>query len=177
MALKKWSELSPSSQRRLKSQGVGPAERAAAIRRQGKYGSLSATYKKDLARAGVDKKAYEKGVSLKAARRHTATPERPKWAKEAIALDIGEVIPLEVFWALPSGKREEMGRQWVLGFMSEGHHSEEQHDLRMDFLDAYAELEGEEFPYRGEDEGWKAFKAAYRRHFTTGTATATKKAA
>jgi len=45
-----------------------------------KWSSLSADYRARLERGGISRREYESGASLKAARGHKATPERPERA-------------------------------------------------------------------------------------------------
>lgn len=162
MALKKWNDLSPSSQKRLKSQGIGPQERAAAIKRQGKWGSLSPAYRRRVEKS-IGKKGYLEGQKLSAARGHASTPERPKWQRLAIALDIEEVVP--DFQSLSSGEREKMGEAWVEGFMTPGPHTDRQKMLRMDFEDMFYAKFGHDMT-AGPDGDWAAFRKSYRTKFT-----------
>jgi hypothetical protein len=47
------------------------------------WDALSSSYRRRLERSGIDRAAYDRGESLKAARGHARTPERPRQAARA----------------------------------------------------------------------------------------------
>jgi hypothetical protein len=127
---------------------------------------------------------YEAGASLKAARGHTATPERNIWRKKAVSADIRESMPN--FDKLSPADAERLGKQWILGFMSKSkgplepiritdwrygrrdapdrvrYQTDEQVNARLEFLawlTAHPDMEM-------TDENWKAYRDNYMASFT-----------
>lgn len=80
------------------------------------WSELSPAYQKRLRGAGVGPREHAAGKSIQAARGHKNTPEHNIWRKAAIAADIKDSIP--GFDKLPPQEAEELGRNWILGFMS-----------------------------------------------------------
>lgn len=176
---KKWSELSPAYRKRLEKAGISREQHHAARQRAGNWSKLSPSYRKQLEKAGVTKKAYEQGVSLKAARRHLT------WKERAIRADILDSVPK--FASLPDDIANDLGKKWIDGFMSKSrgplepvkitdwrygrrdaparvrYQTDEQRNARIEFLqflDENPDLE------EMGDENWKAYRDNYMASFT-----------
>lgn len=140
------------------------------------WDSLSSAYKKRLQSNGITKAEYSKGASIAGARGHAATPEHGGYKKIAGRLGIAEYIP--EFFDLERAEQEEIGQDWVTGFMSRGkgdvvnprrrkgerikrRASDEQIKARQRFMRFMDETEG-----GMTKENWAAFRVEYVRNFS-----------
>jgi hypothetical protein len=92
------------------------------------WGALSGAYRARLERAGIDRAAYERGVSLKAARGHARSPERPRQAARALERYPDYVRRHGLRTPVPGGEAFDVGpdvpdaelREWLVDQASKG---------------------------------------------------------
>ena len=119
---------------------------------------LTAAYRNRLARNGITKASYESGVSVKAARGHS---HDDTW-REFKKTDGHHIV--RDFDKLPFAEKKKVARLWKLGFMSPGHHTDEQAEARIDFRGWMKEHEKHDLT----KEDWETYKDAYKNLFGGG---------